>query len=124
MVCFVGMKFLSHDLLNIWNTHALAGPTAPPVSVNVTSIDPFTISLWWNEPPLIHQNGIIQFYIVHVLETHTGRFWTIYSVDQPLVVGALHPYYEYECNVAAFTVRAGPLANVTIWTKEACKLSY
>lgn len=82
------------------------------------------ISLWWDEPPFIHQNGIIQYYIVHILEMQTGRFWTFYSVDSTLLVGGLHPYYVYECNVAAITVRTGPFATVTIRTKEARKLSY
>lgn len=79
------------------------------------------ISLWWDDPPLIHQNGIIQSYAVHILEMQTGRFWRIYSVESTILVGALHPYYVYECNVAAITVRAGPFANVNIRTNEARK---
>ena len=120
MVRFVYIKINSHSCFEYTST----APTAPPDSVNGTSINPFTISLWWDEPPPNHQNGIIRYYVVHVLEMQTGRFWTIYSVDTTLLVGALHPYYVYECNIAAITIRAGPLANITIRTKEARKPNF
>ena len=97
-------------------------PAASPVSVNATSINPYVISLQWQPPPPVHQNGIIQYYVVHVSETNTGRFWTFYSVDPSLLVSALHPYYVYECDVATITIGTGPFANVTIQTNEAGKL--
>ena len=102
----------------------LTVPTAPPASVNATSINPYVISLLWEQPPPVHQNGIIQYYIVYVSETNTGRFWTFYSVDPSLLVSALHPYYVYECDVAAITVGTGPFATVTVQTNEACKLLF
>ena len=97
-------------------------PTAPPDLVNTTSINPYVISLQWEPPPPVHQNGIIQYYIVHVSETNTGRFWTFYSVDPSLLVSALHPYYLYEFDVAAITIGTGPFASVTVQTEEARKL--
>lgn len=100
----------------------LTVPTAPPASVNVTSVNPYVISLQWQPPPPVHQNGMIQYYIVDVSETNTGRFWTFYSVDPSLLVSALHPYYMYECDIAAITTGTGPFASVTIQTNEAGKL--
>ena len=100
----------------------LTVPTAPPASVNATSINPYVISLQWQPPPAVHQNGIIQYYIVDVSETNTGRFWTFYSVEPSLLVSALHPYYIYECNIATITIGTGPSASVTIQTSEAGKL--
>ena len=96
-------------------------PTAPPTFVNATSVNPYVISLQWQPPPPVHQNGIIQYYIVHVSETNTGRFWTFYSVDGSLLVSALHPYYVYECDIAAITTGTGPFERVIVRTNEAGK---
>ena len=90
--------------------------------MNVTSINPFVISLQWEQPPLIHQNGIIQYYIVRLSEIHTGRFWTFYSVSPNLLLSALHPYYLYKCDIAAITTETGPFATVTARTDPARKL--
>ena len=89
--------------------------------MNATSINPYVISLQWEQPPPVHRNGIIQYYIVYVSETNTGRSWTFYSVDPSLLVSALHPYYVYECDIAAITVGTGPFAVVTVQTNEARK---
>ena len=59
-------------------------------------------------PEPIHINGIIDHYIVRVMEVYTGRVFTLRTEEATIQVGPLHPYYVYECQVAAFTVGLGP----------------
>ena len=41
-------------------------------------------------------------------EVYTGRVFTLRAEDATILVGPLHPFYVYECQVAAFTVGLGP----------------
>ena len=57
-------------------------------------------------------------------ETDTGRLFQLSSSTLQKVIVSLHPYYTYECIVAAFTVGLGPSSqSVTIQTFEASKYS-
>ena len=66
------------------------------------------IMLAWSLPPPTEINGVIDHYIVNVVERHTGRQWTFVVVDQMLHVGGLHPHYYYDSNVSAVTISTGP----------------
>lgn len=69
---------------------------------------PTLITLSWLPPETIHINGIIDHYVVMVTEVYTGRVFTLRAEDVTILVGPLHPFYVYECQVAAFTVGLGP----------------
>lgn len=47
---------------------------------------------------------------MEIIELHTGQLLTIPTTDTPILVGPLHPYFIYECRVAAFTVAIGPFS--------------
>ena len=82
------------------------------------------ITLQWLPPPPLEINGVIQYYVVDVTETETGRFWTFFAVDQSINVGSLHPFYHYEGTVAAYTIGTGPYTEtVIVQTEEAGKSS-
>lgn len=82
------------------------------------------IFLTWQPPPAVDVNGIIQYYLADIRELETGRFWDFVAVDEDLQIGSLHPYYTYECTVAAFTIGTGPYTNsITVLTDEAGKSS-
>ena len=54
-------------------------------------------------------------------EQETGRFWTlpVFNGKTSAYVGSLHPYYHYECRVAAYTIGLGPYSeNTTLLTEE------
>ena len=85
-------------------------PTAPPLNTtgNRVSDTPTLITLSWLPPDTIHINGIIDHYIVRVTEVYTGRVFNLRAEETTILVGPLHPFYIYECQVAAFTVGLGP----------------
>ena len=94
-----------------------AAPTFVTGDVQSSSVVVFT----WLDPPSIDQNGIIQYYLVKVHEIETGILWTFFAVDQDISIGSLHPYYYYDCTVAAHTiVGTGPYsAAIRVQTEEA-----
>ncbi len=52
-------------------------------------------------------------------ERYTGKLWTFFAVDSLVYIGSLHPYYLYDCTVAAHTIGTGPYSDtLTIQTDE------
>ena len=63
----------------------------------------------WVAPPTIDHNGVITYYVVKLREIETAVVWTFFAVDEDINIGSLHPFYRYECTIAASTsVGAGP----------------
>ena len=57
-------------------------------------------------------------------ERETGRFWTLPVLNggTSAYVGSLHPYYNYECSVAAHTIALGPYSDsIVLLTNEGGK---
>ena len=95
-------------------------PTAAPLSVAVSILDPTTVSVSWNPPPLGFQNGIIRNYTIRYYEIQTNIVFTITSQNTSATIVSLHPYYNYSISIAAFTILTGPFSNsVVIQTPEA-----
>ena len=86
----------------------VAAPTLAPQSVEITAIDSRTLSVSWVPPPFEHQNGIIREYRVNVTERETGMTYHLVTAATSITVPFLHPFYMYNCTVAAFTIAAGP----------------
>ena len=70
-----------------------------------------SLSLSWLPPLEGTQNGIIRSYIVHIREVDTDQLSYYNSTETMLVVGPVHPYYNYECSVAAVTISQGPFSD-------------
>ena len=95
----------------------LAVPGGPPQNMTADAISSTQILLLWKSPPSDVQNGRIHSYAIFVLEIQTNTTLT-YEVNTSLTyevniggrlqVGSLHPYFEYECSVAAVTIGPGP----------------
>ena len=84
-------------------------PSIAPANTFSQVIDSHTLLLSWEELPLEHTNGIIQGYIVTIIEQETGRESSYLSAISMLTVTSLHPAYSYEWNVTAFTrIGEGP----------------
>lgn len=94
-------------------------PSAPPRVETGTAESPSVISLHWLPPIRVHINGRLQYYIVNVTETNTGKKWTFIAVDTALRIGSLHPDYVYEYTLTARTIGNGPYSPVmTVRTEE------
>ena len=71
------------------------------------------ITLFWDPPPADAQNGIITQYRINITEVETGRFFTLFSATTTVNVTTLHPYYTYNCVIAAATmIGVGPYTSV------------
>ena len=74
----------------------------------------------WSPPPEEHHNGVIRHYTVNVTETETQRKLQFTTESTQITVTDLHPYYIYNCSVAAVTVAESPhSANIGVQTREA-----
>ena len=83
-------------------------PTLAPQDVVATATDSRTLLMSWVLPPFEHQNGIIREYRVNITERETGRTYYLTTAATSLTVPSLHPFYTYDCKVAAFTIAQGP----------------
>ena len=85
-------------------------PSGPPQDVQGLTTDSRTVLLSWNPPPLEQHNGIIREYHINVTEVDTGREFGMISTITSIYITSLHPYYNYNFSVAAFTVGIGPFS--------------
>ena len=100
-------------------------PSAPPQGFTGSNQSSTAIFLSWMLPPAIDINGVIQYYTVELDEVWTGRTLTFHPISPNISIRALHPYYIYQCRVAAYTVALGPFtSNLQIITGEDGKQIY
>ena len=76
--------------------------------MEVTAIDSRTILISWFPPPLDQQNGIIREYHIIINEGESGETFQLTTAATSVTVPSLHPFYTYNCTIAAFTVGEGP----------------
>ena len=95
-------------------------PEAPPQNLDGSAINSTSLFLSWELPPSEQQNGIIRRYLVNVSEVETGNGIELSTRDTNIIVSDLHPFYHYNCNVAAVTIGVGPYTlPITIQTLQA-----
>ena len=83
----------------------------------MTAINSTTLLVSWMPPPFEHQNGIIREYRVNITEMETGMVYRLVTTARSLTVPSLHPFYTYNCTVAAVTIAEGPYSvevNITM----------
>ena len=94
-------------------------PMSPPLNVSGSAVSATSLLLSWSSPLVSTHNGMIRMYTVRVLETETGAEFYHNSTDTTTALGSLHPYYTYECSIAAVTVAYGPYSeSITVQTEE------
>ena len=93
-------------------------PTAAPQEFEVVAVSSNSIRLTWFPPPEEDQNGVIRSYHINVMELPTGNIWEVIDADNDLIeiVNSLHPFYTYNCTVAAFTIGLGPVSFAQVRT--------
>ena len=92
-------------------------PTLGPESVMLMAINSTTLLVSWVPPPFEQQNGIIREYRVNITERETGMVYHLATAATSLTVPSLHPFYTYDCIVAAVTISEGPYSgevNITM----------
>ena len=89
-----------------------AVPSSPPLNVTREVAGSRSILLSWEPPEYSEHNGVINGYSVHVFEVATNNSFAFNRTSHTeLLIQQLHPYYEYQCSVAALTsVGKGPLS--------------
>ena len=76
--------------------------------------------LTWRPPAEEDGNGVIRGYTINVTGVLSGQTRQFETVEARLTVESLHPYYSYNCSVAARTIGLGPFTyNVTAKMPEA-----
>ena len=96
----------------------MLAPSGPPLSFSAVAISSVSIRLSWASPLPEELNGVLVSYRVIVTEDATGEVFqqtTAFDTNS-LVVNSLHPYYNYQCSVAAFTIASGPKAYTQVRT--------
>ena len=84
-------------------------PSSPPSNVSGDIRSATLVVFTWVVPPAIDQNGVITYYVIKLKEIETAIVWTFFAVDEDINIGSLHPFYHYDCTVAASTsVGTGP----------------
>lgn len=97
-------------------------PTAAPQMLSGFPLTSTLLRLTWSPPPAEDVNGVITFYLVEVTEVISNTLWTFHAVQTSINVGPLHPYYNYQCRVTAFTIGTGPFTSFFyVTTGETCK---
>ena len=86
-------------------------PSSPPQSVGGVAQSPTVLFFTWSPPPPVDINGILLYYEVDLREIETGQRWTFFALGDDLRLGSLHPYFTYQCEVAAHTVGRGPFSD-------------
>lgn len=106
--------------------HFLLVPAGPPLSVAAASTSSTSIRISWQAPALELQNGGITAYRINIMELETGRLLTFVTVssDSIFVVNSLHPFYYYNCSVAAYTNGQGPSSHYVVQTLAEGLLGY
>jgi receptor-type tyrosine-protein phosphatase Q len=95
-------------------------PSRPPLEIKGRALTSSSILVQWDPPPVEHQNGEIESYIILCIEHNTGR--TLRLDTTPITnvtISELHPFYSYVCNVSAVTVDSGPFSDtINVTTLE------
>lgn len=92
-------------------------PSSAPLNVSASTINSTAIIINWDLPAQDGRNGNITGYSVVLREvaTNTSSSYSQSGAHIELVIASLHPYYQYECQVAAETsVGSGPYGGTII----------
>ena len=86
-------------------------PTGPPLHVSRSPLNSTTLLLSWQPPLSQHRNGVIREYRVNITEVESGRHFQNTTTTTSITIPFLHPYYNYLCSIAAYTVGIGPFSS-------------
>ena len=88
-----------------------SAPSQPPRNLQRVPLNSTTLRLSWQPPSSQYQNGLIREYRINITENETGRNFQLTSTHTFIIIPHLHPYYQYNCSVAAYTISLGPFSS-------------
>ena len=116
----IAIIYLHNILLN--PTYVIV-PGAPPSNTTGDAVNSTHVHLTWDPPPPDQINGVIQGYRINITELNTGEMSQHIAEDTEATIGPLHPHYNYNFSIVAFTLAGhGPTTYVIVRTAEAGKL--
>ena len=86
-------------------------PSGPPLSLSGYSLSSTSIRLTWDRPAHGQINGVLKKYQIRLIETITGQLSLYTTTLHYITINSLHPYYNYTCEVAAYTIALGPYSD-------------
>ena len=95
-------------------TFLLTVPSDAPLNPSVLILDSKTVNVSWYPPAFEHQNGVIVYYVVSVMEASTNNVSEYISYSTTLHLPSLHPHYQYNIKIAAVTTAQGPFTEEII----------
>ena len=78
-------------------------PSSPPQNVMVTSVNPASLMVSWQPPPMIDHNGMITSHVIQYTRGGTSNMTNVNSGTTHTISG-LVAYVDYSVTVAARTV--------------------
>ena len=100
-------------MFHCWLFPSKLVPTASPENLTVVVLDSRSLRLSWNPLAAEHQNGDVLGYRITITAVETGTASQYNSTSTSLTISELHPYYTYQCKVAAFnSAGVGPFTTV------------
>ena len=100
-------------------------PSGPPRNLATTSVTSHSISLTWDPPTAVNQNGIICTYIIRVTVLESGENIQLMSNSTEIDLEMLHPYYTYSFVISAVTIGPGPSSSAyNVTTEEEGKFNF
>ena len=102
----------------------LSAPTGLPLNLTLNSLNSTSVTFSWLPPQANKQNGIIQKYIVLVYEVLNDVSMEIDIIGAThATITDLHPSYNYDVSVSAFTIAIGPVISSSFTTEEDSKIN-
>ena len=91
--------------------------TVIPINLTGVAVSSTAIYLSWSLPAV--QGIAISHYILEVVELETSRSWTFHAVQTHANIISLHPYFTYQCRVAAVGNATYPFTStITVITHQ------
>ena len=97
LLIFVGLVTYNVRIVII----TTAVPSSPPQNITVASVDPASLMVTWQPPPLIDQNGPIVSYAISIMSIEHRDIRNVTIVGTELTISDLIPFVNYSVQVAA-----------------------
>ena len=92
----------------MFHCSTIAAPSSAPITPTVTLVSSRFFSIEWDSPPFEETNGVIRNYVITLTELETETVFTETTNSTQTTISGLHPFYTYQCAVAAETIAIGP----------------